>query len=223
MLCFWICCGFYCLVVFLFDFPLCLFYSLCPLWLWYFENQQVNSFTETTQCAQHKGLTQSRKFHDHLCICQILKTGSTDWSSREKSFRNDITNNEVSESFWVRLSLIIPLNTQLDSQYSKLCLIITPLNIKEVNLHVFFAVDERSQTHYLATLTPVSILREKPVWAPHSQRAKLWRIENCPIPLRIETWSQDRSQNFFVSELSRISLRNMRSRIKVLFIHQLMH
>jgi len=98
LLCFWICCGFCCLAVFLFGFPLCLFYSLCPLWLWHFKNQQVNSFTETTQCAQHKALTQGRKFLDHLCNCQIFKTESTDWSAREKNFRNNVTNNAVSES-----------------------------------------------------------------------------------------------------------------------------
>jgi hypothetical protein len=39
LLCFWICRGYYCLVVFLFGFPLCSFYSLCPLWLLYFKTQ----------------------------------------------------------------------------------------------------------------------------------------------------------------------------------------
>jgi hypothetical protein len=54
LLCYWICCGLYFLVVYIFGFPLCLFYSLCPLWLWYFENQQVNPFTDITQYVQHK-------------------------------------------------------------------------------------------------------------------------------------------------------------------------
>ena len=91
LLCFWNCCGFFCLVVFLFGFPFCLFYSLCPLWLWYLKNQQINLFTETTQYVQHKGLTQGRKFLDHLCHCQILQTESTDWSARETCFRNNVT------------------------------------------------------------------------------------------------------------------------------------
>jgi len=35
-------------------------------------------------------------------------------------------------------------------------------NLK-LNLYVFFSVDERGQTFYLAALTPVSILQEEPV------------------------------------------------------------
>jgi hypothetical protein len=52
---------------------------LCPLWLWYFKNQQINTFTETTLYVQHKGLTQGWKFLDHLSHCQIFKKESTDW------------------------------------------------------------------------------------------------------------------------------------------------
>jgi hypothetical protein len=82
---------------------------------------------------------------------------------------------------------------------------------KWIHLYVFFSVDERGQTLYLAALTPVSILQDEPVWTPHSDRTKLWWIESSNVLLSIETWSQDVAQTFFVSESSRISLRNMRA------------
>jgi Ca2+/Na+ antiporter len=75
-----------------------LFYSLCSLWLWYFKNHQMNSFTKTIQYVQRNGLKQGRKFVDHLSHCQIFKEESTDWIAIETCFRNNIQSNAVSES-----------------------------------------------------------------------------------------------------------------------------